>query len=104
MLQPFSGKKIQSRRNESPKWRFWDKMGVKTLDIGFATPKKALHCAEPRRLTYFSSKIGARVSAVAFLNKKLSYRRVTARFVLSVVGLILPITTQLCRNYLYDKS
>jgi len=34
--------------------------------------------------------------------KKLSYRRVTARCVLSVV--ILPITTQQCRNYLYDKS
>ena len=35
-------------------------------------------------------------------NKKLSYRRVTARCVLSVV--ILPITTQQCKNYLYDKS
>ena len=35
-------------------------------------------------------------------NKKLSYRRVTARCVLSVV--ILPIATQQCRNYLYDKS
>jgi len=34
--------------------------------------------------------------------KKLSYRRVTARCVLSVV--ILPITTQQYRNYLYDKS
>jgi len=36
------------------------------------------------------------------LYKKLSYRRVTARCVLSVV--ILPIATQQCRNYLYDKS
>ena len=35
-------------------------------------------------------------------NKKLSYRRKTARCVLSVV--ILQITTQQCRNYLYDKS
>jgi len=34
-------------------------------------------------------------------NKKLSYRRVTARCVLSVV--ILPIATQQCRNYLYDQ-
>ena len=34
--------------------------------------------------------------------KKLSYRRVTARCVLSVV--ILPTATQQCRNYLYDKS
>jgi len=36
------------------------------------------------------------------VDKKLSYRRGTARCVLSV--LILPITTQQCRNYLYDKS
>jgi len=36
------------------------------------------------------------------LTKKLSYCRVTARCVLSVV--ILPIATQQCRNYLYDKS
>ena len=35
-------------------------------------------------------------------NKKLSYRRVTARCVLSVA--ILQITTQQCRNYLHDKS
>ena len=37
-----------------------------------------------------------------YLNKKLSYRRGTSRCVLSVV--ILPITMQQCRNYLYDKS
>ena len=35
-------------------------------------------------------------------DKKHSYRRVTARCILSVV--ILPIATQQCRNYLYDKS
>jgi len=34
-------------------------------------------------------------------NKKLSYRRVTARCVVSVE--ILPIVTRQCRNYLYDK-
>jgi len=36
------------------------------------------------------------------VNKKLSYRRWTARSVESVE--ILPIVTQQCRNYLYDKS
>ena len=36
------------------------------------------------------------------LNKKLSYRRVTARCVVSVE--ILPITMQQCKNYKYDKS
>jgi len=35
-------------------------------------------------------------------NKKLSYRRGTGRCVVSIE--ILPITTQQCRNYLYDKS
>ena len=35
-------------------------------------------------------------------NKKLSYHRVTARCVLSVV--ILPVATQQCRKYLYDES
>jgi len=35
------------------------------------------------------------------LNKKLSYRRGTARCVVSIE--ILPVATQQCRNYLYDK-
>ena len=35
-------------------------------------------------------------------NKKLSYRRGTARCVVSIE--ILPIATQQCRNYVYDKS
>ena len=35
-------------------------------------------------------------------NNKLSYRRGTARCVVSVE--ILPIATQQCKNYLYDKS
>ena len=39
---------------------------------------------------------------VTFVNKKLSYRRGTARCVVSVE--ILPIATQQCRNYLYDES
>ena len=38
----------------------------------------------------------------SFYHKKLSYRRVTARCVLSVV--ILPIAMKQCRNYLYDES
>jgi len=37
-----------------------------------------------------------------FVNKKLSYRRGTARCVVSIE--ILPIAMQQCRNYLYDKS
>jgi len=35
-------------------------------------------------------------------HKKLSYRRGTARCVMSVE--VLPVATQQCRNYLYDKS
>jgi len=36
------------------------------------------------------------------VNKKLSYRRGNAQCVVSIE--ILPIATQQCRNYLYDKS
>ena len=42
------------------------------------------------------------MSVFLIQNEKLNYRRVTARCILSVV--ILPIATQQCRNYLYDKS
>jgi len=35
-------------------------------------------------------------------DKKLSYHRGTARCVVSME--ILPVATQQCRNYLYDKS
>ena len=38
----------------------------------------------------------------AACNKKLSYHRWTARYVVSVE--ILQIATQQCRHYLYDKS
>ena len=41
-------------------------------------------------------------SSIVDKNKKLSYRRGTARCVVSIE--ILPIATQQCRNYLYDKS
>ena len=41
MLKPFSGEKnSKSRQNGVPNWRFLEKMGVQTLDIGFATPKR----------------------------------------------------------------
>jgi len=58
-------------------------------------------------LAKFEQNVLDRVGAVQYMlerkaDKKVSYRRVTARCVLSVV--ILPITTQQCRNYLYSKS
>ena len=42
------------------------------------------------------------IPVIAHMNKKLSYRRGTARCVVLIE--ILPIATQQCRNYLYDKS
>jgi len=42
------------------------------------------------------------MAAAAILNKKLSYRRGAARCVVSIK--VLPVATQQCRNYLYDKS
>ena len=47
-------------------------------------------------------KINCITASTYAYNKKLSYCRVTARCVLSLV--ILPVATQQCRNYLYDKS
>jgi len=46
--------------------------------------------------------IGVTLITNSLNNKKLSYRRGTARCVVSIK--ILPIATQQCRNYLYDKS
>ena len=54
--------------------------------------ERIMHVALPTRI----------VSHAALQDKKLSYRRGTARCVVSVE--VLPIATQQCRNYLYDKS
>ena len=52
---------------------------------------------------HFKKELQDRISQyVPEQNKKLGYRRVTARCVVSVE--ILPITTQHCKNYLYHKS
>jgi len=41
MLKSFPcEKKFEVPRNGPQKWRFLGKMGVQTLDIGFATPKR----------------------------------------------------------------
>jgi len=45
---------------------------------------------------------GVRNTDGYLVNEKLSYSRGTARCVMSVE--ILPIATQQCRNYFYDKS
>jgi len=45
--------------------------------------------------------VNGRVNITASINKKLRYRRGTARCVVSLE--ILPIATQQCRNYLYNK-
>ena len=42
------------------------------------------------------------IQVSSLIDKKLSYRRGTARCVVSIE--ILPIAAQQCRNYLYDKS
>ena len=55
MLKPFSGENIQCPVEMGPNSGGFGVNGVETLDFGFATPQKALPCAEPRRLTYFAS-------------------------------------------------
>ena len=52
-------------------------------------------CVNVNRLNYSTR-------SASDVHKKLSYRRGTARCVMSIE--ILPIATQQCRNYLYDKS
>ena len=68
---------------------------------GRAVCTPALMCLEHVPSVLSRCWLGGR-KGIRPVNKKLSYRRVTARCVLSVV--ILPITTQQCRNYLNDKS
>jgi len=54
---------------------------------------------------YKNSEVDRTVASCAYDNnysKKLSYRRGTARCVVSVE--ILPVAAQQCINYLYDKS
>jgi len=54
---------------------FFGKMGVKTLDFGFATPKRqGTSLRETASFDVFCVKIGARVSAVAFLKNQKSSR------------------------------
>ena len=67
MLKPFSAKKFSQKWG--PKWRFLGKMGVETLEFGFATPK-GTSLRGTASYDVFCVKIGARVSAVAFLKNQ----------------------------------
>jgi len=67
-------------------WNHW--MSVHAINFNFYLWLLKILC--PEKWEYF------------FTHKKLSYRRGTARCVVSIE--ILPIATQQCRNYLYDKS
>jgi len=75
--------------------------GMRTLlhvcDV-FANDFSVVFNAAKSKCLWFRTR---RISA-SYYNKKLSYRRGTARCVVSIE--ILPIATQQCRNYLYDKS
>jgi len=66
MLKPFSGEKNLSRRNGAQKWRFWGKWGL-NLRFWFRDPKKHTSLRGTASFDVFCVKIGARVSAVAFL-------------------------------------
>jgi len=66
--------------------------------VSFLPP--VLHCVK-RKFGYLQNKGTSVWNFVLNLDKKLSYRRGTARCVVSVD--ILPTATQQCRNYLYDK-
>jgi len=76
----------------------WDHVRVSLAPLDVSR-----HPQSSPRSTSKSNKTGLQYDMTqrAF-NKKLSYRRGTARCVVSVE--ILPVATQQCRNYLYDKS
>ena len=71
MSKPFSGEKFFFKvpSKWGPKMAFFGKMGVETLDFGFATPK-GTSLRGTASFDVFCIKIGARVSAVAFLKNQ----------------------------------
>ena len=82
-------------------------MATSTFGLGrrrWPSPQQCyLHCLRTVCLrTPVTKRINNLQSTQNFSNKKLSYRRGTARCIVSIK--ILPIATQQCRNYLYDKS
>ena len=74
---------------------------LKVVGLSISNTRKIISSSIAKCRKKLSNKANL-VSGIIRYNKKLSYRRVTARCGLSVV--ILPIATQQCRNYLYDKS
>ena len=56
MLKPFWDEKNSVPSKWGPKMAFLGKNRGPNLRYWFHDPQKALHCTEPRRLTYFASK------------------------------------------------
>ena len=76
MLKPFSGEKNSVPSKWGPKTAVLGENGVETLDFGFATPKRHF-LRGTASFDVFCVKIGARVSAVAFLKTPQKSSRVT---------------------------
>ena len=89
-----------SRRKTRSLERHHRRSGTDADRLAWVKQLKAMHVLyQEKDRQYWRRKIA---ESSGNMNKKLSYRRVTAQCVLSVV--ILPIVTQQCRNYLYEKS
>jgi len=80
-----------------------------TGSVGYVLPRTRTRFGErcfsycgPAAWNTLPSDLHDITDTLVHLDKKLSYRRGTARCVVSIE--ILPIATQQCRNYLYDKS
>ena len=74
---------------------------LRTFLIRSTTDRSPLLPAGDTVNTTYSYSVATAPTSFVTENKKLSYCRGTARCVVSVE--ILPIATQQCRNYLYDK-
>jgi len=78
MLKPFSGEKnSKSRRNGAHRWRFWGKWGSKPY-ILVSRPPKGTSLRGTASFYVFCVKIGARVSALAFLK---NHKKLASHFV-----------------------
>ena len=97
VLEIWAGKREQTdRRTNRPSKRSLPVMGIREGN-------RTVHAVTLQILTNRRKPTPVRcLSWPRSANKKLSYRRGTARCVVSIE--ILPIATQQCRNYLYDKS
>ena len=95
-LPHLSYKEVENRQTKKVKKRICSEVSVNSPG------KREKERQRAKKENLREERRGERSGVSSKEDKKLSYRQGTARCVVSVK--ILPIDTQQCRNYLYDKS